>query len=93
MKPSRIFLGVTTVLLAIAGIAASGTHRRPPIVRYYYTKIVGQCAWCTKVIITSCFIDPGPICVYKKNGFSYGIYTQGSTRGFCCHTPTRYDPD
>jgi len=40
MKSSKIFLGVTTCLLAIAGVAAAN-HFRGSIVRWYVTAGVG----------------------------------------------------
>jgi hypothetical protein len=39
MKRSRIFLGATTALLAIAGIAAAKAHRTPITTVYFYTKV------------------------------------------------------
>ena len=37
MKHSRAFLGVTTALLAVAGIAAAKAHRLPLTKLWYYT--------------------------------------------------------
>jgi len=67
MKRSRIFLGVTTALLAVAGIAAAKAHRGPTKTVYYYTKIVnGTTAFCTKPLVTHCILSgSGDPCSYK----------------------------
>lgn len=39
MKRSRIFLGATTTLLAVAGIAAAKSHKFDGITRYYCTSV------------------------------------------------------
>lgn len=95
MKRSRIFLGVTTTLLAIAGIAAAKAHRSDLFQRYYYTKIVGANAICTKVIFTACPDNSTGLtqCLWTKNNkqFVYGVYTQGSvTTQVPCKTPLKY---
>jgi len=97
MKHSRIFLGFTSTLLAIIGIAAAKAHRNDKVLQYYYTKIVGSNAICTKGIFTACIKGiPGNQCLWTVNHkqFVYGVYTQGSSAPGSqvpCATPLKYN--
>jgi len=96
MKRSRIFLGATTALLAIAGIAAAKAHRIDPKTNWYYTKIVGGNAICTKQLLTSCVNQPqGVSCLYitlGTNHASFGVYTRGNTTSnFPCAVRAKYN--
>lgn len=41
MKNSKVFLGITTALLAIAGVAAAKAHRSPVTTAYYKASDAG----------------------------------------------------
>jgi len=95
MKRSRIFLGATTALLAIAGIAAAKAHRLDPKTNWYYTKIIGGNAICTKPLLTSCANQLiGASCLYRTLGVnhaSFGVYTRGSNGSlFPCAVRAKY---
>ena len=84
MKRSRIFLGVTTTLLAVAGIAAAKAHRIPARAVYYYTKVVNGHTYCTKPLVTHC----------DKNGLGAACEYQGRflyTKFNSCSTISRYN--
>ena len=99
MKRSRIFLGVTTALLAVAGIAAAKAHRLPVKPGYWFTKLnaAQTQGLCTRVKVTRCDINqPGNInCVAKVGTTPYQIYTQGSVTALAtavpCFTPVKYN--
>jgi hypothetical protein len=60
MKHSRIFLGATTALLAIAGIAAAKAHRQPSTRLWYYTGALPNQHLCLQAnFATHCGIVPG----------------------------------
>jgi len=48
MKSSKIFLGVTTTLLAVAGIAATKAHNFTNKKTGYYSTVTGSNAKCTR---------------------------------------------
>lgn len=66
MKHSKVFLGLSTALLAIVGVAAAKAHRSPAIT-YYLKSSVGVC-----------FTAPG---TYKVTKDVAGSQYQGLTVG------------
>jgi len=90
MKRSKIFLGVTTCLLAMAGVAAA-KHFGPNITRWYVTG--GVPGHCVATGIITCQYHSHPIftstCLYSV-GFPpqhFAVFTSGATgaRVNCLH--------
>lgn len=82
MKRSRIFLGLTTACLAIAGVvAAKVSHFADPIARWYFKPATNQCLPTSPV---TCKYDQNAqnICTYV----GFRVYTQKNTLGNCVHT-------
>ena len=79
MKRSKIFLGATTLLLAIAGLAAAKIHKIPQRVHWYATKIMSSNLICSHAVATRCAIGFGPACLYvTENGAQFQLFTRGS---------------
>jgi len=69
MKRSKIFLGVTTALLAIVGVAAAKAHRSLPVPTFYKPSGV-----CIPAITTACTKNAtGVQCLYP--GTTLPLYT------------------
>ena len=81
MKRSKVFLGVTTALLAVAGVAAA-KHYGPTITRFYIT--TGPSAACAP-ILSPCVTDVG-----VKTCF--GTYTNGLGQQFTGPLFTKGNP-
>jgi len=84
MKRSKIFLGATTCLLAIAGVAAAN-HFRSSITRWYVTN-GGPLRHCVQTGIISCTYNAAKTttCLYlyrvvgKPTQF-FAVFTSGAT--------------
>jgi hypothetical protein len=98
MKRSRIFLGATTTLLAIAGIAAAKAHRVEPRKLWYYTGSTPAVHHCLQApFATSCQITPVQAvkCFYITSPGAPGttkltLYTR-QVNGTNCLTIARYN--
>jgi len=95
MKRSKFFLGTTTAVLAIAGVAAA-KHYGVSTTRYYITKNGNYCkaqaSTCTKIAGTQqCFFTAqNPI------AFQYPLLTkgpEGPKTGSNCLTPLLYQTE
>ena len=77
MKHSRILLGITTVMLAIAGVAAANTHRAP-LTKNYYVTASGACApiftHCLKAVTTTPCLLPDGTQIYTKSNCTSPAY-------------------
>jgi len=76
MKRSKIFLGLTTAILAVVGVAAA--KRYTQTVRFYITS---NSTWCTQVA-SPCIksSDPSAVqCNYTPCLVSFPLYTQGNS--------------
>lgn len=97
MKRSRIFLGATTALLAIAGIAAAKAHRVPSHTVFFYTKTISSGDACTKTFNTFCTrggLDHN--CVTPTDGYQLYSLGGGSVSGqdaVICGHPVKYNAD
>ena len=92
MKRSRIFLGITTALLAIAGVAAAKAHRNPSVTVYYQTLNINNQKTCLAFKATKCTgITPGINCVTANGRFQ--LYTQKLAVGVGCDVPAQYSQD
>ena len=96
MKRSKLFLGATTAILAIAGVAAA-KHYGPVVTRYYITKDGKYCkdqtSTCTNLNGTvSCFYTA----IVGPSTTRYALFTKGpvgpkvSTN---CITPVLYQTE
>jgi len=78
MKRSKIFLGITTCMLAIAGVAAAN-HFRGSITRWYITAGVGfpVTKHCVPSGSITCVYDNGKLttCLYQN----LAVFTSGTT--------------
>ncbi|MHA4811790.1 hypothetical protein ACX0G9_27080 [Flavitalea flava] len=84
MKRSRIILGVTTAILAIAGVAASNANRIPKLSVFTYTKISAGAPLCTIVLNTSCTLNGTQgACVYRKGTLQFPVYTHITAANRC----------
>jgi len=97
MKRSKIFLGATTALLAIAGIAAAKAHRAPSATVYYFTKVAAGTHQCFKFPLqTKCTLNgPEAICRFNAAGSLYTLYTKIQTVSglTTCFTIAKYNAD
>ena len=75
MKRSKIFLGATTCLLAIAGVAAA-KHFRNPITRWYVTD-AGATKHCVATGSITCVYNSAKTatCLYQN----LAVFTSGAT--------------
>jgi len=75
MKHSKIFLGVTTCLLAIAGVTAA-RHYGPSIRRWYCTEGVLGVKHCVPTGTITCVYDASQIttCLYQNQA----VFTSGA---------------
>ena len=89
MKRSRIFLGLTTTCLAVAGLVAAKATHFNDIKRWYVTD-GGNCV--CQPGIAPCFYDPfGALtCVTVVFGRAFPLYTQNLFGVFCIN-PVKYD--
>jgi len=90
MKRSKIFLGVTTALLAVAGVTAA-KHYGSSVQRYYITHdqlhCLAQNATCTKGATTVCTFT-------TTNGSTPSLYTigpAGPKSGTACTSLLKFD--
>ena len=94
MKHSRFFLGISTALLAIAGVAAAKAHRGIAVTAWFYTKAspIPAIQTCPYFKITKCTKESvGPQCFYTTTlGTSFPFYTQGGVH-VVCRTPVKYN--
>jgi len=89
MKRSRIFLGLTTAFLAIAGVVAAKATHFDGIRRLYITSN-GACVL-QPAVQAPCICVPDGVyyCVTALSGNPYFLYTQ-VVLGHCIH-PVTYD--
>src|SRR5438309_161147 len=74
MKRSKIFLGVTTALLAVAGIAAA-KHSTGTVVAYYVTHAK---TWCFATTPLPCTLSGTQLCKYTTaNSTQVNTFTLG----------------
>ena len=87
MKHSRFFLGISTALLAIAGVAATKAHRSPKVTVWYYTKINPNPMFqtCTRFALTRCTKNgTGAQCFFRtEGGTQFPYYTKGGVHVIC----------
>jgi len=89
MKRSRVFLGVTTALLAIASVAAAKAHRHTAAKLWYYTgKVPSQHLCLQAPFETHCaYVNGGTIkCYYLTNPSTttaLTLYTKFSSTNVC----------
>jgi len=97
MKRSKIFLGATTALLAIAGIAAAKAHRAVPTTVYYFTKVAAGTHQCFVLPRqTRCTLNnEGVACKFTAATTLYTLYTKiQTTSGLTtCFTIAKYNAD
>ena len=78
MKRSKLFLGATTAILAVAGVAAA-KHYGPSVQRYYITKVNGH--YCQQIASTCSTLNGSIQCYFTQvNGpvtTRYQLFTQG----------------
>ena len=96
MKRSKIFLGITTTLLAVAGMAAA-KHYGPSVLRFYITSSQHYC----KAMISVCTRVNGGTnqCFYIVSTvplIEYPLFTKGPDgifpgSGQNCQTPAKYN--
>jgi len=94
MKRSRLFLGITTGLLAIAGVAAA-KHFGPSVTRYYVSlggKCIALSCHCTNTGTTQCIMSfvtttEGVLTTHNQNVYASG--TNGGS-GTTCATLVKY---
>ena len=78
MKRSRIFLGITTIMLAIAGVAAAKMLNYGSKFRVYFTNKSAMHR-CMPYILTACTKNgPGPQCSFDYPFTTYFLYTNPS---------------
>jgi len=89
MKRSRIFLGLTTACLAIAGVVAAKATHFGTVKRLYITSQAGACV--LQPGIGNCVLDPNgtKTCVTVLSGTPYTLYTQVNALGVCSN-PVKY---
>ena len=80
MKRSKIFLGATASLLALAGIVAAKQQKHTSIVRYTTANNDCKGNTCTKIALGAVTTFPGIQRVFVAGGH-LGCYTIGD--GFC----------
>src|SRR5258707_537736 len=92
MKHSRIFLGATTCMLAIAGVAAAKMHKFfTNVTRYYCTSpptALHSSKNCVPYALTNCLSDGGitHTCKYVTTlGKIYTLYTNQVGSDKICH--------
>ncbi len=79
MKRSRIFLGLTASVLAIAGTVAAKTSHGPKINRYYFTALGQQCVAAQTVCVRN--VDATVTCrTANLQGAYYTQRTSGATK-------------
>jgi len=87
MKRSKIFLGVTTCLLAVAGVAAA--NRFTAISRWYVTDgtEAGHCVATPSTILCVQDNTGTTTCTVNVSGTHFKVYTTGSAGvpGNCLH--------
>ncbi|WP_459068060.1 hypothetical protein [Flavitalea flava] len=92
MKRSRVFLGITTTLLAIAGIAATKAYRNPLKKSFTCTKVVSPIQTCPIAVFTRCASESiGLTCFYRQGSHRHAIYTEGGA-GVPCVKLVKYNP-
>lgn len=85
MNRSKVFLGVTTGLLAVAGVAAAKRFG-PQATRWYCTTGIGSTVrHCAQVNVVCPQVPDGAKCTYtiKVNGINtpYTVFTKGALSG------------
>jgi len=80
MKRSRIFMGLSSLVLAIAGIAA--TKATSKFVTYYYQESAALCT----VISPTCGSTSGT-CTVLIGTKHYTVFTERVNAGATCQTP------
>lgn len=85
MKHSKIFLGATTCLLAIVGVAATRAHKfSQTATGFYATKSTGGA--CTRASVSPFYTSGTTIALTKYNGLNRDVYTLYSATGCPGHT-------
>ena len=87
MKLPRIFLGITTALLAVAGVAATKAHRAPSMTVYFYTQRHLPLQTCPYYRLTRCTKNgPGSQCFFiTVGGTQFPYFTKGGVNIVCSH--------
>jgi len=92
MKRSKVFLGVTTALLAVAGVTAA-RHYGPSVQRYYITHAGTHClaqyANCTKGTVTVCTFTT----INLSTPTLYSIGPAGPKTGTACTSLLKFDSE
>ena len=89
MKRSRLYLGLTTAVLAVAGvIAAKATKFGPTVTAFVYTVSGTHCT----AVQTNCQFDANGLKTCKALGSST-IYTSRTTNQTECRTILKYNVD
>ena len=97
MKRSRIFLGITTALLAIAGVAAAKAkeNRSIKIKAWFYTRVNPNhlAQTCPYFALTRCTKNgTGSQCYYQTAlGTNFPYYTRGGI-GIGCSITVSFNP-
>jgi len=91
MKRSRIFLGLTTACLAIAGVVAAKASHFNGVHRWYITSQAGACVLQPGIAPCVYNADGAKTCVTTLSGTPFTLYTINSL-GVCTH-PVKYDLD
>ena len=90
MKRSKIFLAITTALLAIAAVAATKAHMNANTLQGYFTSKNLLCTAQGERCYTVGSKDPSArICLYNVDGIVHKIYTvrrEGPCRGKVLYT-------
>jgi len=85
MKRSRIFLGITTALLAIAGVAAA-KHFGPSVKRYYCSlgnKCISFSCVCTNSGVTQCTMNFTTTTNGEQTIHVQNVYSSGTNGASC----------
>ena len=95
MKRSRIFLGMSTFLLATVGITLAKTHRMEQVTTFYYTKTTSAGHACTLVVLTMCTKEG---CCGQCIFNGHVLYSQGGGSvanhdAVRCDQTVAYNPD
>jgi len=77
MKRSKIYLGITTALLAVAGVAVA-KHSRPSFTAYYVTHDQGFCLSASSTCTSSGTVQ----CTFNTGSHSVKLFTEGPVGAF-----------
>jgi len=100
MKRSRLFLGITTGLLAFAGVAAA-KHFGPSTSRFYCSlggKCISFSSTCTNTGTTQCLNTFVTVTGDNTTTHSQNVYSSGTNGSTCngstiCISPVKYSTE